>query len=537
MKALDRRFLEIAPLGAVITLCLSVARAGLAVAQAVLLAHVLAQGFTSHAVTLVPLALVLGARVLAGALQDLVSRRTAARVKHELRTRVLRHIADLGPRWLSGQRSGELATLMGAGTEQVDAFFAQYLPQLVLAVCVPLAVLVSLARIDWPSAVVVFVTLPLLPLFLSLVGRHTRVQTARQWRRLVELGGHFLDVVQGLPTLRIFGRAQAQVTVLRRLTDEHRLATVRTLRTAFLSALVLELVATLSVAVLAVSVAFRLLRGDLDLERSLVVLLLAPEAFLPLRAVGTAFHAALAGVTAAGSAFEVIEQAAAVPYRGSCVPSTRRIVLDGVGVHADGRAGLDHLDLAVAEGETVVLQGPSGSGKSTVLALLLGLAVPTSGCVVVDGVDLRDVDLDLWRAQVAWVPQVPHLFATSVADNIRLGRPGATDEQVRRAARDACALAFVEALPEGFDTVLGEGGAGLSVGQSRRVAVARALLGDAPLLLLDEPTAGLDPDTEEQLARTLDQSCRGRTVILATHRPGLLSARHRVVTLHQSALA
>lgn len=291
MRSPDLRLLTVAPVGVGLTVALSAARAALALGQAVLLAHVLA----GRPAALGPRAAVLVLRVLAGALQDVVSRRAAARAKEQLRSRVLHRVADLGPRWLGGQRSGELATLLGTGTEQLDAFFAQYLPQLVLAVCLPLTVVVALVVVDWPSAVVVGATLPLLPLFLALVGRHTRTQTALQWRRLAELGGHFLDVVQGLPTLRVFGRAQAQVAVLRRITDEHRVATVQTLRTVFLSALVLELVATLSVAVLAVSVGFRLLAGGLTLETALLVLLLAPEAFLPLRAVGSAFHAALAG--------------------------------------------------------------------------------------------------------------------------------------------------------------------------------------------------------------------------------------------------
>lgn len=532
MRSPDLRLLTVAPVGVGLTVALSAARAALALGQAVLLAHVLARGFAGRPAALGPLAAVLVLRVLTGALQDVVSRRTAARAKEQLRSRVLRRVADLGPRWLGGQRSGELATLLGTGTEQLDAFFAQYLPQLVLTVCLPLTVVVALVVIDWPSAVIVGATLPLLPLFLALVGRHTRTQTALQWRRLAELGGHFLDVVQGLPTLRVFGRAQAQVAVLRRITDEHRVATVRTLRTAFLSALVLELVATLSVAVLAVSVGFRLLAGGLTLETALLVLLLAPEAFLPLRAVGSAFHAALGGVTAAGSAFEVLEAQAVLPRRtGRHVPVTRDLVLDGVSVCADGRVSLDGVDLHVAEGEHVALQGPSGSGKSTVLAALLGLVAPTQGRVLVDSVDLTEIDLDAWRAQIAWVPQEPHLFATSIADNIRLGRLGASDRQVLRAAEDAGALAFIDALPAGLDTVLGEHGAGLSLGQRRRLSLARAFLRDAPLLLLDEPTASLDLETEALVAGALERLCRGRTVVLATHREGLVTPGHRVVPL------
>lgn len=541
MKPLDPRLLRLAPqarAGAVLTLVLGTARAALTVGQAVLLAHLLAVGFrgaglASLGASLAWLGAVVLGRGVVAALQDVVSRRTSAAVKEQLRHQVLRRVGQLGPLWLSRQRSGELATLLGAGIEALDGFFSLYLPQLVLAVLVPAAVLCVLAATDWRSAAVVAVTLPLLPLFLALVGMHTKRQTAHQWRELSRLGGHFLDVVMGLPTLRVFGRAQAQVSVLRRITTDHRLATVATLRTAFLSALVLELVATLSVAVLAVSVGFRLLAGGVDLETALLVLLLAPEAFLPLRAVGTAFHAAMDGVSAAESAFAVLESPLPQPRQGRLVPATVRLQLDGVSVWHEGRQGLslDAVDLDVETGEQLALVGPSGAGKSTLLAVLLGLVVPTEGRVLVDGIDLGELDLDRWRERIAWVPQAPHLFARSIADNIRLGRPDASDADVRTAARAAHAEEFIDDLPGGFETVLGERGHGLSVGQQRRIAVARAFLRDSPLLLLDEPTAGLDAHSEAAVAAALTQLCDGRTVLLATHRREILTPRHRCVAL------
>ena len=537
MRALDTRLLRLVPVGSVATGLLSVARAGLAVAQAVLLAQVLARGFRGEPTSLVGVGVVLVLRGLAAAAQEGLSRRTSAAGKQSLRHQLLHRVAELGPAWLTRQRSGELATLVGPGADALDAFFAQYLPQLALAAVVPVAVLVTLFVADWPSAVVVAVTLPLLPVFLALVGRYTRQQTATQWRQLAQLGGHVLDVVQGLPTLRVFGRAKAQVLVLQRLSDEHRSATVRALRSAFLSAFVLELVATLSVAVLAVSVGFRLLAGDVSFDTALLVLLLAPEAYLPLRALGTSFHAAQEGVIAAGSAFDVMAEPVADLTRGRRVPLTTSLSLHGVSVIRDGRTALDGLDLEVAEHECVALEGMSGAGKSTVLALMLGLVVPTHGRVLVGGVDLREVDREWWRSQVGWVPQHPHLFARSVADNIRLGLPGATDGQVRRAARAAGAEQFVEELPHGFDTVLGEGGTGLSVGQQRRLAVARAFLRDAPLLLLDEPTAGLDAESEGELARSLERLCQGRTVVLATHHRNLVTPGYRVITLSDRVLA
>jgi thiol reductant ABC exporter CydD subunit len=531
VKPLEPRLLRLAPGGTVVTAALSAVRAVLAVTQAVLLADLLADGFRGASVSLLWWGCVLLLRAAAGAAQELVSRRAAAGAKKELRGALLCHLSALGPSWLSGRRSGELATLLGTGLDALDGYFVLYLPQLLLSVLVPSGVLLALAWYDWRSAVIVAVTLPLLPVFLALVGMHTKQQTAHQWRELSRLGGHFLDVLSGLPTLRVFGRAQAQVAVLRRITDQHRVATVRTLRTAFLSALVLELVASLAVAVLAVSIGFRTLQGELDLRTALTVLLLAPEAFLPLRAVGAAFHAAMGGVVAAQAAFDLLDLPVPAPQQLRRPPTRGALVLEAVTVRRDGRIALDAFDLTVASGEQVVLEGPSGSGKSTALGLLLGLVIPTRGRVLVDGQDLRDLDLEAWRTNLSWVPQLPHLFACTIADNIRLGRPAASDREVREAARAAHAEDFVDALPAGFATVLGEGGRGLSVGQQRRIAVARAFLRDAPVLILDEPTAGLDDESEVAVAESVHRLSQGRTVVLATHRLEIVTAAHRVVRL------
>jgi thiol reductant ABC exporter CydD subunit len=541
VKPLDPRLLRElrqARTGVALTVLLSGLRALVIVAQALLLAHVLARGFTGHGLLSLrtPL-LLLGAafllRGLLAATQDAVSRRLSAGVREQLRSRVLQHTAALGPSWLSGQRSGELTTLLGPGVEALDGYFGEYLPQLVLSFAVPGTVLLAMGLTDWRSALLLAAALPLLPLFLALVGMHTKDRTAGQFRQLAQLGGHFLDVVTGLPTLRVFGRAGAQVSVLRTITDQHRRATDRMLRTAFLSAFVLELVATLSVAVVAVSVGFRLLEGHLSFERALVVLLLAPEAFLPLRAVGTAFHAALDGVGAAQTALDLLETPLPTrPVSGRRVSGTG-FSLQAVSVQHDDRSGLslEGFDLEVRPGEQVALLGPSGAGKSTVIDLLLGLVAPTSGRVLLAGLDVSEVDLDDWRARLAWVPQRPALFARSIADNIRLGLPDATNAEVRAAAESAHASGFISALPAGFDTVLGEGGRGLSVGQQRRIAVARAFLRNAPVVLLDEPTADLDAHSEAAVTDALAALCVGRTVLMATHRREALLPGMRCVVL------
>ncbi|MCP9981383.1 thiol reductant ABC exporter subunit CydD [Actinomadura madurae] len=473
------------------------------------------------------------ARTLVAWLAEVAAHRSSAAVKSELRRRLLAHALGLGPRWLSGERSGELATLATRGIDALDDYFSRYLPQLVLAVIVPVAVGARILLGDWLSAVTIAATLPLIPVFAILVGLTTQRKMDRQWRTLSLLSAHFLDVVAGLPTLKIFGRARAQAGRIREITDRHRRATMSTLRIAFLSALVLELLSTLSVALVAVSIGLRLVEGGLGLETALLVLILAPEAYLPLRQVGAQYHASVEGLTAASRVFEVLETPLPVSGTRPDVPDLARATLrleDVTVTYPDRDApALDDFSLTVHPGETVALVGPSGAGKSTALSVLLGFVRPDSGRVLVDWDDLATFSLDAWRAQIAWVPQRPYLFAGPVAANIRLGRPDASDAEVRAAAEAANALSFIEALPSGFDTPLGDRGTGLSAGQRQRIALARAFLRDAPLLLLDEPTSGLDGESEAAVIDAVARLATSRTVILVAHRPTLLPLADRVI--------
>jgi ATP-binding cassette, subfamily C, bacterial CydD len=404
-------------------------------------------------------------------------------------------------------------------------------------------------RADWISGLVIALTLPLIPVFMALVGMHTQERTRRQWDLLQRLGGHFLDVVEGLPTLAVFRRAKAEAALIRQVTDAHREATMRTLRVAFLSAFVLELLATLAVALVAVEIGLRLLYGHLDLETALLVLILAPEAYLPLREVGARFHASMEGVTAAERVFAVLERPAAAPAPAAPVPPAHRpaVRFAGTGLTYPGRdaPALDGVDLTLRPGTTTLVTGRSGAGKTSLLAILLRFAEPTAGHVLVSAADGRDVDLtavdpDAWRRRIAWLPQHPYLFDASVADNIRLGLPDASDEAVRRAARRAEADNVILALPDGYATPLGERGHRLSAGQRQRIALARAFLRqevlDAPIVLLDEPTAHLDPEHAAAVRAGVARLLEGRTGVIVAHDEGWADLADEVVDLETDSL-
>ncbi|MEV1146417.1 thiol reductant ABC exporter subunit CydD [Micromonospora sp. NPDC049799] len=512
---------------------LGVLAAGLVVAQATALAALLATAFAGRLdrPALAGFVAAVAARSLLVWAQGTVSARVAATVKAALRVQLLDAVGRHGPGWVAGQRAGQLATLAGRGLDALDAYFTGYLPQLVLSVTVPVAVLARIFVADWSSALIIAATLPLIPIFGALLGWQAQAATERQWRRLSLLGGHFLDMIAGLPTLRTFGRARAQTDVVRRMADGHRRATMKTLRIAFLSALVLELVATLSVALVAVPVGIRLLSGGLTLSTALLVLLLTPEAYLPLRTAGSRFHASMEGLTALNHAFEVIEGAPAAVGRGSRpVPDGRgEIRFESVTVAYERTTALRDVTLTIRPGERIAVVGPSGAGKSTLINLLLGFVTPTAGRVTVDGVDLADADPDGWRRQVAWVPQRAHLFAATLADNIRLGAADTSDDALAGAVGDAALDEVVAGLPDGLATVLGEHGHGLSSGQRQRVALARAFLRDAPVVLLDEPTARLDSASEAVVLEATRRLVAGRTALLVAHRPALLADADRVL--------
>jgi ATP-binding cassette, subfamily C, bacterial CydD len=523
-------------------------------------------GIGALAGTLAWLGVVLAGRAAAAAGGEAAALRAAAEVKSGLRRRLSAHAVRLGPAWLGGQQAGEITTLATRGLDGLDAYFARYLPQLMLAVVVPLAVLVRIAFADWISAVIIVATLPLVPVFGILIGWHTRAQTQRQWRLLALLGGHFLDVVAGLPTLKLFGRAGAQAETIEEVTTAYRKATMTTLRVAFLSALALELTAALATALVAVEIGLRLLYGHVGYQTALLVLLLTPEAYLPVRNAGGQFHASAEGATAARRAFEILDtplparrgvpaglrgsspcgqQSSGTPAAASADVDLSRedIALRAVTLSYPGRGrpALDEVSLTIRPGEQIILTGPNGAGKSSLLSLLLRFAAPDRGTITAGPADLAEIPADRWRSQIAWVPQHPHLFTATVAENIALGQPGTRREDIVAAARLAGADDFIQRLDRGYDTVLTEGARRLSAGQRQKLALARAFLRRAPVLLLDEPTAHLDPASADRVLAALGDQMAGRTVILVTHRPpprhGRSGRPARVLALDHGRLA
>jgi thiol reductant ABC exporter CydD subunit len=526
---------------------LGVVTAVLIIAQAWLLADVIVsalqagRGLGELRTPLEALLLVVLARALVAWGRELLAARSSALAKAQLRSALLEHVGALGPERLGEQRTGELAVLATRGIDALDGYFSLYLPQLFLAVIVPIAVLAVIVARDWISALIIAGTVPLIPLFMALVGATTRDRMELQVRTLQQLAGHFLDAVSGLPTLKVFGRAKAQIQAIGEVTDRYRRTAISTLRVTFLSSLILELVATISVALVAVEIGLRLMGGHLGLRTALMVLVLAPEAYLPLRLLGANYHASAEGISAAGQVFAVLETPRPAHGRRTDVPdpSVTGISVGQLDVKYPERArpALDGISLTVEPGEVLAITGPSGCGKSTLLAVLLGFLAPDRGSVRVGDVDLADLDPDAWRTHVSWMPQRPHLFAASIADNIRLGRPDVTSAQLSEAVAAAGLRDVVAGKPAGLETMLGDDGFGLSVGERQRVALARAFLRDAPLLLLDEPTANLDGVTEDEVLAALQQLMRGRTVVLVAHRPSLVDLADRVLKLGDVAVA
>jgi thiol reductant ABC exporter CydD subunit len=541
---------------AALSLVLAALSALVIVVQAVALAYVVDRSLLHHA----PLGDVVPALVLVGlavlvraalhAAGDLSAEAAADRVVATLRGTLLRHALALGPAWLAGERPGELSLTATRGLRSLHTYYARYLPQAAAAAVIPLFLLAWVAAQDWLSLVVVLALVIAVPLTMIYFGREAAQRSARQWRRLTSLAARFLQLVEGLPTLRAFGREAQGRREVEAATDGVRSATVRTLRVAFLSALAMDMLAGFGVGLVAMVLGLRLLWGQIGLQSAMAVLLVAPEIFIPLRRAGAEFHASTEGQAAAARVLAVLDTpaplAAPAPHAtASATATTDRapssapprdapgLVIDALRVeypHRD-RPALASFSLEVPPRSRVALTGPSGAGKSTVLAALLGFVEPASGTMRVDGGSPTAVGIAAWRSHFSWVPQRPHLFHETLAHNLRLGAPDASDSALLEVLRAVGLSGLVANLRAGLETVVGHDGLTLSAGERQRIALARALLRPAPILLLDEPTASLDPTTVGRLAPAVEPWLAGRTVVVAAHGPVLLPRFDAVVTL------
>ena len=470
--------------------------------------------------------------------REIFAQRSATLLKSDLRRRLSNHLFLLGPIYTRAERSGELVNTIVEGAESLDQYISQYLPTMALAVIVPIMVFVAVLILDPWSTLVLLVAGPMMLLILALIGGRAKTITERRFLEMSWMSAFFLDILQGLPTLKMFGRERDQAENIREISDHYGSTTMEILHTAFQSSLVMEWAATAATAMVALEVSLRLMSGNLSFTVALAVLLLTPEFFLPIRQYALKFHAGTAGKAAADRIYAILDtQSVEKPRLGESgqvvQPERFNIRFDEVGfAYEDGeRPALRDFSMELSQGQTLALVGPTGAGKTTVSQLLLRIAVPDMGKITVGGIPLETIDRESWHGMVAWVPQIPHLFHGSITDNIRLARPGASHDEIVKASIAAHAHAFIDSLPQGYNTQMGERGARLSGGQRQRVAIARAFLKDSPILILDEPTSHLDRKSEQYLRASLAQLVQDRTVLIIAHRLDLAASADRIVVM------
>ena len=485
---------------------------------------------------------IIAGRGLLAWINEVSANAIAVRVKSDLRERLLAHIQKLGPAYTRGERTGELTAAAIEGIEALDAYFSQYLPQLVITTLVPISILIFVFPLDLLSSIILLVTAPLIPFFMILIGKGAEIVTNRQYETLSRLSAHFLDSLQGLTTLKIFGQSKAHAKSIAKASNQFRDRTMAVLRITFLSALALELLATLSTAVIAVEIGLRLLYARMEFREAFFLLILAPEFYLPLRMLGLRFHAGMAGTSAAKRIFEILDTSIVIRKSEianlSSDSKISSIEISNLSYTYPNEASpaLQNINLQIQPGQHIALVGPTGAGKSTLVSLLLGFIQPSSGQLITHQTSASTANHQPPTDSVAWVPQNPYLFHDTIANNILLSNPDAKQEQLEGAAKAAHLHDFITSLPDGYETVIGEGGARLSGGQAQRLALARAFLKDAPILILDEPTSNLDPETESLLEESTRHLMQGRTVITIAHRLNTVFQADRIIVLERGQI-
>ncbi|MFV0369816.1 MAG: thiol reductant ABC exporter subunit CydD [Hyphomicrobiaceae bacterium] len=475
---------------------------------------------------------------------EIASFEAASEVKRRLRDELLQHVSRLGPIRLAGHKTGTLVSTITDSVEAIHPYYARYLPAVTLTAILPLAILIVVFPADWLSALVFVLTAPMIPLFMILIGKGAEAKNQRQWSTLMRMSGHLLDAIKGLPTLKLFNASRREAEIVSAMAEGYRRDTMAVLRVAFLSSLALEFFATVSIAMIAVLIGFRLLWGEMTFFSGFFVLLLAPEFYAPLRSLGAHYHARMEAIGAVDKIVALLALSAdnEPPIEPVQVKSwgAPRIQFENITIEfEDGRRGLDDISFVIEPGERVALVGPSGAGKTTVLNLLLGFVTPSSGRILINGRPMQEYDIADWRRHISWTPQRPHIFGMSVGDNIAMAESHdvATDTNgVMAVVREASAEALIERLPHGLATIPAENGADLSGGEVQRIALARAFHRQPVLVLMDEPTAHLDPVTERGILSATERLLNGRTSITAAHRLETVKRADRIFVLKKGRL-
>ncbi len=494
-----------------------------------------------------PMLLVFVVRALLAWASEQTAFRAAVNVKRKLRADLHQHLQALGPVYLSGERSGEMVNTLVDGIEALQDYYAKFLPTMSLVVLVPLAILIFIFPIDWISGLIMLGTAPLIPFFMIMIGKGTESLNKKQWRKLARMSAHFLDMIQGLTTLKLFNASRREADVIAHIADEYRRDTMSVLRVAFLSSLILEFLATLSIAMVAVTIGFRLFYGQMDFFYGFFVLLLAPEFYLPLRNMGTHYHARMEAIGAAEKMVEILDTPLPnLSEKSTTLNGLKETVELAISFnqvsfsYQEGRNALNDISFDIPANQRVALVGSSGAGKSTVSRLLLGFIQPQQGSILINQQPLSDIDPENWRHLIAWVPQNPHLFHGTIRENIALGMSNgdakASNKAIKRAAQRAHADDFINTLPNGYDTLIGERGIGLSGGEIQRIALARAFLKDAPLVILDEATANLDSESEQAIQQSINELAKERSLLVIAHRLDTIKQADTIIVMDKGRI-
>jgi ATP-binding cassette, subfamily C, bacterial CydD len=514
--------------------------------QMYLLSLIIAQAFDGNGTTQQYLILMLFFSIIARSaliwLRERFSQQKAILIKSSLRSKLFDHILSLGPSYTKRGKTGATIATVADGIEKLDDYFTRYIPTMVHILVLPLTIIIFTLSTDWPSGLILLLTAPLILFFMWLIGTYAKRLTQLQWKELSSLSSHFLDALQGLKTLKTMGASHRESVHVDGSSNRFRLVTMKVLKVAFLSGMVLELAASISIALVAVQIGIRLIEGMLGFQTGLFVLLLAPEFYLPFRSLGLHHHAGMEGAAAAKEIFQVLElhhQGQKTQDTNSLDPGIREIVFKNIGfTYADGEGpALQNINCKLEPGTLTALVGHTGAGKSTFANLLLGTIQPGEGDILVNGKSIRDFGPEQWRKIIAYVSQHPWFFNATIIENILMARPDATMDDVVNATTQAEAHRFIEKLPLGYHTPITENASRLSGGEKQRLAIARAFLKDAPVLILDEPTSNLDPESEQLIAEATHRIMKNCTSIIIAHRLNTVRNAGQILVLSNGTIA